>query len=462
MSVVNIFGSEAPANTDVSDPSQYTFGTRFTCSGSGAEVVGVRVYRGTVSMTFSTVALWNITGTLLASKSVTPSGTGWLEFLFDSPVAIDAATPYVAGYLLTSSGRYGVTSQRFSSDVVNGILTGTADGETTATNNGRFNTGGTLTFPGDEFNKSWYGVDVMVEDNAGQDEVATGAGIATAYGTATVSLQAMPASGAGIAAGVGTGAGTQSSNAPTITGVQLTASGLTVTATISATDNESLSGATYFIEWGDGDTDSSATNVFQHTYATGGLKAILARVTDSTGLSDHHAAAIRLVEPGDGLGIRDILDTIVSYVLASGYFDSVNQYEPAQVPGHGLHSAVWVDSIMPLAKHSGLTLTTTRVEINQCIYSSMEQEPPEDIESVMAEIVDAMIATYSGDIQLGGNVKCIDLLGMAGQPLGAQAGYINTPGYANRTGARNQVGTDVRVMNITIPVIVNDVWAHAA
>ena len=44
----------------------------------------------------------------------------------------------------------------------------------------------------------------------------------------------------------------------------------------------------------------------------------------------------------------------------------------------------------------------------------------------------------------------VDLLGMAGSPLGAQAGYIN------------QDGALYRVMTITLPLLITDAWTQAA
>jgi hypothetical protein len=43
----------------------------------------------------------------------------------------------------------------------------------------------------------------------------------------------------------------------------------------------------------------------------------------------------------------------------------------------------------------------------------------------------------------------VDLLGSAGAPLSAQAGYLN------------QDGRLFRVMTLTLPIIVNDVWDQA-
>lgn len=145
------------------------------------------------------------------------------------------------------------------------------------------------------------------------------------------------------------------------------------------------------------------------------------------------------------LNVTDILDGVVSHALASGWFERVNQHEPKSAPGNGITAAVWADRIEP-ARASGLQKTSARVVFNVRIYSSMLQEPQDDIDPQIMLAVDDLMTAYSGDFELGGNVRNVDLLGMGGTPLSAQAGYINVS------------GTMYRVMTISLPVIVNDVW----
>lgn len=146
------------------------------------------------------------------------------------------------------------------------------------------------------------------------------------------------------------------------------------------------------------------------------------------------------------LDIAAILDGVVSHALMLGLFERVNAHEPANAPGHGLTCAVWADSVAPLPAGSGLASTSARVVFNARIYTSMLQEPADAIDPNMVAAVDALMSAYSGDFELGGSVRNVDLLGQAGVPLSAQAGYLQ------------QDGQLFRVMTIVLPVIVNDVW----
>ncbi|MGH8883261.1 MAG: hypothetical protein ACRD0P_38960, partial [Stackebrandtia sp.] len=138
-----------------------------------------------------------------------------------------------------------------------------------------------------------------------------------------------------------------------------------------------------------------------------------------------------------------ILSAIVSHAMASGHFERVNSHEPKNAPGNGLTAAVWVDSIGPV-RSSGLAVTSGRLVFNVRLYSGMLQEPADAIDPNLIAATDALMSAYSGDFDLGGTVRCVDLLGQAGVPLGAQAGYIS------------HSGTMYRVMTITLPVLVND------
>lgn len=149
------------------------------------------------------------------------------------------------------------------------------------------------------------------------------------------------------------------------------------------------------------------------------------------------------------MDITGILDRVVSHAMATGLFERVNQHEPKSAPGNGLSCAVWVDSIAP-ARSSGLSATSGRLAIQVRIYTSMLSEPPDAIDPALVSAVDALMTAYSGNFGLGGTVRCVDLLGMAGEPLSAKAGYLS------------QDNKIFRVMTILVPLIVNDLWNQVA
>jgi hypothetical protein len=388
------------------DPDDYELGTEYLAV-ADVTLTKVRVWTDGTEEGYTPRLgrIWSTAGALLGTATM-PSTlpSGWSSYDLDVPIARAAGTRWIVSY--STGGRYGNISGALAGNVNSADGNVRALSSATATNgNGVFNATPT-SFPTSTFGSTFYGIDV--EYNVG-----------------------LPGA-----------------NAPTITGVTVVVAGLTVTVTIAATDPEGLAGATYAIEWGDGQSSSGAVATMVHTYAAGGLYGLLARVTDSTSLSDYHAAAANLIAPAAGLDVVAVLDAVVSHALASGLFGAVNGHEPASAPGSGLTAAVWVQALAPV-RSSGLAATSGRLELTVRLYSNMTSEPPDAIDPAMLGAVSTLMAAYSGDFDLGQHVRHVDLLGSAGVPLSARAGYLR------------QDDREYRVMDITLPALVNDIFTQA-
>lgn len=146
------------------------------------------------------------------------------------------------------------------------------------------------------------------------------------------------------------------------------------------------------------------------------------------------------------LDATGILNRVVSHAMTRGLFERVNQHEPKNAPGNGLTCAVWVDRIGPLPAGSGLAAITGVLTLNVRLYTSMLAEPQDAIDPNLMAAHDALMTAYSGGFTLGGLARCVDLLGMAGVPLSSRAGYLG------------QDSKLYRVITITLPVLVDDVW----
>ncbi|MFJ3923013.1 hypothetical protein [Streptomyces sp. NPDC090022] len=149
------------------------------------------------------------------------------------------------------------------------------------------------------------------------------------------------------------------------------------------------------------------------------------------------------------LDIAGILDAVVSHALASGRFEAVNGHEPENPPSLGVSAAVWADQVLPV-RASGLGSTTVDVVLNVRLYASTQSEPADAIDPALIEAVDVLCAAYVSDFTLDGLVRQVDVLGAHGPALQVRAGYIQ------------QSGAVFRVMTITLPVIVNDLWEQVA
>lgn len=149
------------------------------------------------------------------------------------------------------------------------------------------------------------------------------------------------------------------------------------------------------------------------------------------------------------LNIAGILDSVVSHAMASGFFERVNAHEPVNSPGHGLTAAVWVDGIAAV-RTSGLGTASARLIFNVRLYTPMVQEPADAIDPHLLAATDALMRAYVGDFELGGTVRQVDVFGSHGAVLESRAGYIR------------QDDATLRVITITLPVIVNDLWDEVA
>ncbi len=198
--------------------------------------------------------IWDTTtGTVLATATMPTTLTpGWNSYALGTPLERTAGQRWLTSF--ASGGRYGFIGSALGSDVVSGdgAVTFLSHANSTAGNGRINNTPGS--YPTTATAGTFWGTDV---------EYLIGVG----------------------------------NTAPEITALALSADGLTVTAAITATDLEGLVGAAYLIDWQDGSTTAAASG--SHTYASAGLKAILASVTDSGGLADYRAGAILLVDPDE-------------------------------------------------------------------------------------------------------------------------------------------------------------------
>lgn len=149
------------------------------------------------------------------------------------------------------------------------------------------------------------------------------------------------------------------------------------------------------------------------------------------------------------LDVNGIVDAVVSHALATGLFEQVNGHEPKNAPSAGgLTAAVWVDKLGTV-QSSGLGSASGRLVLNVRIYTSMLTEPLDAIDPNLTAAVDTLMRAYNADFTLGGLVRQVDVYGADGEPLAAQAGYID------------QDGGTYRVFTISLPVTVNDLWDQA-
>lgn len=150
------------------------------------------------------------------------------------------------------------------------------------------------------------------------------------------------------------------------------------------------------------------------------------------------------------IDIRAFTDALVSHAATTGWFQQINEHEPKSYPNGDLTAAVWVQALRPDPQRSGLDATSAWLTFTLRIYASMLQEPQDQIDPQMIGAVDDLLTLFSGDFTLDGMIREVDLLGQSGTGLSVQSGYLDVD------------RRKYRIVDITIPLGLNDVWDQAA
>lgn len=148
----------------------------------------------------------------------------------------------------------------------------------------------------------------------------------------------------------------------------------------------------------------------------------------------------------DEAAVNTFVDNVASHAASLGIFRQVSFHEPKSPPGSGLRYSVWVQLMEPIGPASGLAIGSGYVVVTGRIYSNMLQKPEDDIDPAILRVATTLIKAYAGDFNFGGTARNVDVFGMYGEKLRARAGYVTVGGGM------------YRVMDITLPVIFNDMW----
>jgi hypothetical protein len=149
--------------------------------------------------------------------------------------------------------------------------------------------------------------------------------------------------------------------------------------------------------------------------------------------------------------IRTLQDAMESDQRSLGVFEAVNMHEPKSAPQlKGVSASTWIQSLGPARGGSGLSSTTLRMAYRTRVYVTALGEQQDMIDPRVVFAAGRLMEAYSADYDLGGRVRCVDLLGTYGEPLAWQAGYLNLEGKF------------YRVVDVNVPLILNDVWDQSA
>lgn len=150
------------------------------------------------------------------------------------------------------------------------------------------------------------------------------------------------------------------------------------------------------------------------------------------------------------LDVNAVYNQVVSHAEGLGVFERVLAFEPKTAPGAGLSAVIWLSRIQPVAQVAGLSVVSIRLELKIRVYQNALTEPQGDIDKTLLDAVAKLMNSYAGDFELSGEVMQIDIFGAYGEPFGAEGGYLR------------QDSVEFRIVTITLPIIISDVWEEVA
>ena len=136
---------------------------------------------------------------------------------------------------------------------------------------------------------------------------------------------------------------------------------------------------------------------------------------------------------------------MVSVAQRLNIFEVVIPEEPKAAPVSTPALALWLGTLTPLTA-SGLGVTSAKITVHGRIYLNWLGRPTAAIDPKLLNLAVTLMGAYTAEFTLDGQLRCIDLLGMYGESMSAQPGYIEHD------------GKHFRAMEINFGLVVNDLW----
>jgi hypothetical protein len=142
---------------------------------------------------------------------------------------------------------------------------------------------------------------------------------------------------------------------------------------------------------------------------------------------------------------KALFEAIRSYAEQLGIFQATATHDPWNAPGNRLFCSIMLGPVRPVAVASGLASVSGQVTLLVRVWAGAEQKPLDNIDPEVLSAVCSLMGAFAGGFTLAGTVRDIDLFAMSAQPA-----FVDFEGKPFRT------------MEISLPILINDLFAEVA
>jgi hypothetical protein len=151
-------------------------------------------------------------------------------------------------------------------------------------------------------------------------------------------------------------------------------------------------------------------------------------------------------------GLREAYGKLIDLVSGAYAWGAIIQHEPLSAPdAPGVICCIFpADPVAPLAESSGLAAADARMPVMVRLMRNALAEPQDQRETDLIDAYDALMTAMLGAFTVNGTVRAIDVLGESGEALAGQWGYISLDKPI------------FRIIDITVPLMINNAWTYGA
>lgn len=141
---------------------------------------------------------------------------------------------------------------------------------------------------------------------------------------------------------------------------------------------------------------------------------------------------------------EDLFSQVRSTAKKLGLFSSVIGHDPENAPPAGVSCSIMLGPVKPVTS-SGLAAVSGQVTLMVHVWAFAQKRPLDELDPSVLAATCSLMGAFAGGFTLNGTVREVDLFAMTAQP-----GYVNFE------------GKEFRTVQISVPLIVNDMWTEVA